>query len=236
MKKSIRLLLLIAAITALLCITAFADDTITQTDASGIYNVTASTNVTYQAFTATGTTAITSTAKTFTDGTTTVTCTNFYADAVKLKVTYAVAATGNFYLVRAQNASGTPTEGNLVYIDQVTATAASVEFTVYPKDLVAGSSYYVYMTTNGTDANLSADKPIIQFKYYAPYKLGDVNDDKVINIDDAMAIINHIVQKPGEILTGNNLLAADVTNSNGVNIDDAMEIINYIVGRPQYLK
>ena len=67
----------------------------------------------------------------------------------------------------------------------------------------------------------------------APYTPGDADDNGLINVNDAMAVINHIVGNT--VLTGNNLLAADATGDGNVNVNDAMEIINYIVGKPEYL-
>ena len=62
---------------------------------------------------------------------------------------------------------------------------------------------------------------------------GGVNGiDDAININDAMAVIYHIVGK--QTLTATQQLAANVVRGGideAININDAMQIIYYIVGR-----
>ena len=146
-----------------------------------------------------------------------------YEGAVKVKVQYTGANSSAYYLILAQNAEGTPTDKNIVYIDQ--GELGKATFTVYPSSLTTGT-YYIYLSSTG-----SAKTQIASFKYYQPYTLGDVNGDKEIDVSDAMAVINHIVKK--STLTGNNLLAADVVSDGSgkasIDVSDAMAIINYIV-------
>lgn len=160
-----------------------------------------------------------------------------YVNAERVTVTFSGATASKYYLVVAlDDTNQYPTVGddgknNVAYINQETASGETVSFDVYPKALVSGQTYNVYISSNDG----SKYTKVASFSYYAPFTPGDVNMDKVININDAMSVINHIVSK--EILTGNNLLAAEVTKDSpiNVNINDAMEIINYIVGKPEYL-
>lgn len=147
----------------------------------------------------------------------------FYANADTFTLTLNTAPAGQT-LVYLVEGSGLPTEENLQYIDQSGTDAA---FTLKPKELEAGKTYRVYVSTATT-----APKEAGSFSYGAKptYTLGDVNDDGTINIKDASALLNYIVGK--RELTENNLLAADVAAPKGtVNVQDAARILNYIVGK-----
>lgn len=225
MKKIMKMLLLAAVFTLALSVSAFAagagaDAGICDVDIEAEFAST-----------------VTVTPKTANGDTATKNASGVYKDAERVTVTFSGATASKYYLVVAlDDEKGIPTvgddgENNVAYINQVTASSTSVSFDVYPKALVSGQTYTVYISSNDG----MGYKPVASFSYYAPFTPGDVNMDKVININDAMSVINHIVSK--EILTGNNLLAAEVTKDSpiNVNINDAMEIINYIVGKPEYL-
>lgn len=147
----------------------------------------------------------------------------FYANADTFTLTLNTAPAGQT-LVYLVEGSGLPTEENLQYIDQSGTDAA---FTLKPKELEAGKTYRVYVSTANKTPTEAAS-----FSYGAKptYTLGDVNDDGTINIKDASALLNYIVGK--RELTENNLLAADVAAPKGtVNVQDAARILNYIVGK-----
>lgn len=221
MRKYLKAILFLVAAVALMSVTALA------ADAGGIYNVTVAED--YK-------TTVTVTPQTDKGVPVTATTENingtnydYYAGAVKVEVQYTGANSSSYYLILAQNAVGTPNDTNIVYIDQ--GELGKATFKVYPSSLTTDTTYYIYLSSTG-----SAKTLIASFQYYVPYTPGDVNNDGTINVNDAMAVIYHIVGK--NILTGNNLLAAEVTNDNppNINVNDAMEIIYYLVGRPQYLK
>ena len=155
-----------------------------------------------------------------------------YEGTERFQVTVANTADQKFYLVIAKDEDAAPTEQNLKYIDQKTSSDGSVIFDVYPSELRSGNTYYIALSSNAGNGSL---ENIASFKYFEAYMPGDVNDDKVININDAMAIINHIVKR-NLIIEPSKLKAADVTGDDVININDVMEIINYINKRPQYLK
>lgn len=225
MKKIMKMLLLAAIFTLALSVSAFAagagaDAGICDVDIEAEFAST-----------------VTVTPKTADGDTATKNASGVYKDAERVTVTFKGATATKYYLVVALDKGEYPTVGddgknNVAYINQETASSASVSFDVYPKDLVSGQTYNVYVSSND---GVNGYKKVASFGYYAPFTPGDVYVDGVININDAMAIINHIVSK--ETLTGNNLLAAEVTKDSpiNVNINDAMEIINYIVGKPEYL-
>ena len=147
----------------------------------------------------------------------------FYAnaDTFTLTLNTAPAEQTLVYLVEG---SGLPTEENLQYIDQSGTDAA---FTLKPKKLEAGKNYRVYVSTQN-----KAPTEAASFSYGAKpsYKLGDVNDDGTINVLDASALLNYLVDK--RTFTENNRLAADVANPKGtLNVLDASRLLNYLVDK-----
>jgi len=54
---------------------------------------------------------------------------------------------------------------------------------------------------------------------------GDVNNDGAVNISDALALINYILNDSGDI----NLDVADCNGDNEINVSDALAIINYVL-------
>ena len=66
------------------------------------------------------------------------------------------------------------------------------------------------------------------FYEIAPEIMGDVDDDGVVDIADAVLVINHFVGKP---VTTFNEKTADVDVDGVIDLADAVLIINYYVGR-----
>ena len=145
----------------------------------------------------------------------------FFAGAEKLRVTVK-SATAAYYLITAQNEKAVPTAENLVYIDQKAGTDAT--FTIYPRELTADKTYYVYVTNNLATGEWS---PIASFTYYAPYVLGDVDGKNGINPTDASLILQYCVNIIGD--DDINLLAADVDLKGGISPTDASYILQYCV-------
>ena len=147
----------------------------------------------------------------------------FYAnaDTFTLTLNTAPAEQTLVYLVEG---SGLPTKANLQYIDQ---SGTDAEFTLKPKELEAGKTYRVYVSTATT-----APKEAGSFSYGAKpvYKIGDVDDSGNVDIVDVAVLLNYLAKK--QTLTEKNLLAADVAAPKGqVDIVDAAQILNYIVGK-----
>ena len=215
MKKYWKVALFLVSAIALMSVTALA------ADGGGIYNVQKSGSVTVEVApqTADGTSV--------TAGSVTVdntTYNDFYEGAVKVEVTYSSVTSGKYYLVLALNdGTAVPTASNIVYIDQDTGKA---EFTVYPSSLESGKTYGIYLSSN--DGTLSSLTKVASFQYYMPYKLGDVNDDGSIRVDDALLLLNYVAQNT--TLTSNQLAAAEVTGDGIVRVDDALKILNLIAG------
>jgi len=223
MKRVIRVLFLTAVLAAILCIGALAGETDT-TPAAGVYNVKISSG-TAAAFSwkaAEGTAAITAQAATIK----TVSYSDYYPGAVKFDLTVTgLTANSQYLLLVMSGASGTPTSSNIVYIDQTSDSSGSVSFSAYPSSLADGA-YRVYLV--GSDRAFTEASPLATFSYYAPYVLGDVNEDGRIDTSDALLVLQHIVKNV--TLTGNKFSAADVAATKGViDTSDALRILQYIV-------
>lgn len=232
MKKLRNTLLLAGVLAALLCVAALAEN---QSLAGGFYITGKASNITITPQTAAGENVSSTSANV--DGQEGYE--SFYPGAVKMAVTYSGSvAAGENYVVLLVEGDKLPTVDNAIYyIDQTTtASTGSITFHVYPMDIAEKKDLTLYITSD--KAGFSTIKipmgyaPAGNYEVQ-PYTLGDANNDGVINVNDAMAVINHIVSK--NVLDGTRLLAADATGDGMVNVNDAMEIINYIVGKPQYL-
>lgn len=216
MKKYLRAALFLVSAIALMSVTALA------ADGGGIYNVRVVEGYKDTVTVTPQTTEGTATASSVTVDNTTYH--DFYEGAVKVEVTYSSVTSGKYYLVLALNdGTAVPTASNIVYIDQDTGKA---EFTVYPSSLESGKTYGIYLSSN--DGTLSSLTKVASFQYYMPYKLGDVNDDGSIRVDDALLLLNYVAQNT--TLTSNQLAAAEVTGDGIVRVDDALKILNLIAG------
>ncbi len=201
MKKLLRTLLLAAALTALLCVSALAAD-------SAVSNVTG--NI-LTPKTAEGETITEKDGK--------------YENAVKFDVN-ATGTKDSQYLLLVLRDQNVPTERNIVYINQAAAGEnGKLAFTgsdaAYPMTMTSGT-YYVYLVGDG-----KTFAPAASFTYDAGYIKGDANGDGKVNIDDVTAVLNHVVEN--RFLTGTNFEAADVVKDDKINIDDVTKLLNFIV-------
>jgi len=146
----------------------------------------------------------------------------FFANAVKLKVTIS-GLEDEFQLILAQSEYGVPTQSNIVYIDQETSADGKVEFTVYPKSLSSGSTYYVYL------ANASGRRELLTFKYYQSYMLGDVDENGKLSSNDALFALQAAAGK--RTLSENARLAADADKNGKLSSNDALFILQAAAGK-----
>ena len=146
----------------------------------------------------------------------------FFANAVKLKVTIS-GLEDEFQLILAQSEDGVPTQSNIVYIDQETSANGKVEFTVYPKSLSSGSTYYVYL------ANASGRRELLTFKYYQSYMLGDVDENGKLSSNDALFALQAAAGK--RTLSENARLAADADKNGKLSSNDALFILQAAAGK-----
>lgn len=140
----------------------------------------------------------------------------------QVKVQYTGAQSGSEYLVMVQSSDGAPTEANLVYINQETAAENKVEFTVYPKTLVKGTTYHIYLSSNAS-TGIQAREKIGTFLYNPPYMLGDVDNDERISSRDAQLTLQIAAQSrtPTELQK----IVAEVDGRDGITSRDAQYIL-----------
>lgn len=222
MRKLWKIFLLAGVLCAILCVGTLAAEPATT---SGVYDVKTSTGYTLAPQTANGTDISTE------NVTINNVETQFYANAERFTLTGPISAEGNQNLVFALKgdtaALGTnttiPTEKNIVYIDQKAADGSAVTFSIYPSALESGVTYGIYVV--GTKTSYTK---VASFSYYAPYVLGDVNNDRAIDSEDALKALKHFVGI--ETLSGTQVLAADVNKDGTIDSSDALLILKLFVG------
>lgn len=215
MKKLLRTLLLAAALTALLCVSALAAD-------SAVSNVTG--NILTPKTAAGGTI-------TEKDGK--------YENAAKFDVN-ATGTQGSQYLLLVLREQDVPTEQNIVYINQAAAGEnGAISFTgsdaAYPMTMTSGT-YYVYLVGDGKE--FSANAPAASFTYDAGYTLGDVDGDGKWTANDALYTLQIAVNKTtlkidnvDVPVTDAMRAAANADKDKYVTANDALLILQKAVGK-----
>lgn len=201
MKKLLRTLLLAAALTALLCVSALAAD-------GAVSNVTG--NIL--------------TPKTAAGAEITADANGKYENAAKFDVN-ATGTKDNQYLLLVLRDQNVPTEQNIVYINQAAAGEdGKLAFTdseaAYPMTMTSGT-YYVYLV--GADKPFTADAPAASFTYDAGYILGDVNNDGDVNALDAILILRAAVNLT--VLSNIQEKVADMNGDGNVDALDAIKVL-----------
>lgn len=200
MKRKLSAFLLAALLLVSLSMTALAADTPTY----GAYNVKAESGYT---LTPDGTA----------DG-------GFYANASAFTLSCPAGTSGEQTLaLLLVGDSRVPTAENLQYIDQQ-ASDGSISFTLKPKELTAGMSYSVYLSTTSKAVTRVAS---FQYGEKPAYTLGDVNNDGKINSTDALLVLQYAVNTVS--LDSAQQMAADVNRDGKINSTDALLILQYAV-------
>lgn len=148
----------------------------------------------------------------------------FYANASAFTLSCPAGTSGEQTLVLLlAGESSVPTAENLQYIDQQ-ASDGSISFTLKPKELTAGTSYSVYLSTTS-----KAVIKVASFQYgeKPAYTLGDVNNDGKINSTDALLVLQYAVNTVS--LDSAQQMAADVNRDGKINSTDALLILQYAV-------
>lgn len=205
MKKLLRTLLLAAALTALLCVSALAADSTVSNVKGGILPLDDS----GKQITAEG---------------------GKYTGAVQFNLTTTQGLiSGSQYLVLMLKDAGkntVPTAENIYYINQKAAADGKLAFTnaggdsVYPMDLVNGT-YSIYIVGDGK--SFDATKADASFTYEAGYTLGDVNGDGDVNALDAILILRAAVNLTN--LSDVQEKAADMNGDGNVDALDAIKVL-----------
>ena len=220
MRKLIVYLITAAMLVSMLAVPVFAADPATE---SGIYDLQYENNITVVPQKADGTAV--EGASVSIDGTDTT----LYPEAEKLALTLSRVTANAYYLavVIEADANGSmpsPTEDNLTYIDQQTATSGTgggtVSFTLFPKEMKAGKTYLICVSGNG-----QALAQVGSFKYfeYVPYVLGDVDADTLISPKDALWVLQAAAHNRD--LSDKQTKAADVDKDKLVSPKDALWVL-----------
>ena len=223
MRKLIVYLITAAMLVSMLAVPAFAADPATE---SGIYDLQYENNITVVPQKANGTAVQGKTVSI--DGADKT----LYPEAEKLALTYSRVTANAYYLAvvieaGADGSMPSPTEDNLTYIDQQTATTGTgggtVSFTLFPKEMKAGKTYLICLSGNG-----QALAPVGSFKYfeYVPYMPGDVDDNGRVQSRDALMVLRHVARKI--TLNETQILAADVDDNGRIQSRDSLIILRYI--------
>lgn len=148
----------------------------------------------------------------------------FYANASTFTLSCPAGTSGEQTLVLLlAGESSVPTADNLQYIDQQ-ASDGSISFTLKPKELTAGTSYSVYLSTTSKAVTKVAS---FQYGEKPAYTLGDVNNDGKINSTDALLVLQYAVNTVS--LDSAQQMAADVNRDGKINSTDALLILQYAV-------
>lgn len=222
MRKKIIYLIVAMMLVSVMAVPAMAADAPT---ASGIYDLKAASGYTnliqFDAVkTASGETV--TGAQALIGGTT---VNDFYANGEKIDMTFKGAQKDGYYFLVATNGGTVPTEANIVYLNQETASGSDVAFSLYPSKLEEGKTYSIQMSTNKNSDGLVT---VASFKYYeyVPYTLGDVDGDKSVSPVDALWVLQAVARN--KTFTETQVLAGDVDHSKDITPIDALWILQAV--------
>lgn len=224
-KKLLRMALLSAAFAGLLCVSALADDI----TAGGFYDIGTAANVKIEATASSGTVSKTS-ADVDRDGK----YETFYANSDKLSVTYSGAMdVGDQFVVLLVSGSDLPTAADQIYyIDQAAKETGNITFDVYPMLPTAMTQMTLYITSDRagfTTIKIPLNYAVSGNYDVAPYTLGDVNRDGVIDPNDALLVLQYNAELIS--LDSTQQAAANVTlpwkGDNTIDPNDALRILQY---------
>lgn len=226
MKRLLRPLLLLVAMTALLSVSVFADSG----TGTGFFDIEKTPGVTV---TPNGEGRLDVIWGSSTEGPTSA----LYQDSDKLDVTLTGAQTGCWYFILLTTAdSVNPTESDIFYVDQVTATGSTVTFSVLPMlglaDEGKTQSANIFITSNapGFDTKQIPLGYANNAAYVEPlYTLGDVDSDGNVLAKDAMFVLQYSVDIETDF-DDMIPLAGDVDGDKQILAKDAMFILQYSVG------
>lgn len=208
MNRILRILLLASALTALLCVSAFAVDDAT------IENVTV--NETFQAC---------------------VTMEVQDAEKLLVTYNNAKDGAQYLILVTNTDITDASdiTDATVEYIDQAEAAGNSVSFTVNQRKLSGNKTYSVYLSSGAqieepTAVDITSRKLVGTYTYHASYILGDITGDGLVTVSDITVLIDHLLDR--EIDTENNTIeAGNVNQDETINLDDLVLIIDRVLDR-----
>lgn len=120
-----------------------------------------------------------------------------------------------------------PGEKNIRYIDQVGSNSTTVSFNLYPDMLTTAGEYNIYVTSD--DGKFTIAKPVATFYVTEPpYMLGDIDDNGVVDPNDALDALKAYVELI--TLTPTQFLAGDVDFNDVVDPIDSLQILKFYTG------
>lgn len=155
-----------------------------------------------------------------------------YADGdVNFALTYDEATENGMYLILVLTEDNSvPKNGNILYVNQVTADADGAYFeNVYPTEIGEEESY-IYLA--GTGMEYTKLGKIVPNVEESTVMKGDVTGDGKVNMADVIAIRRYLVNKEKYPLTVYD--AGDVTADEKINMADAIAIRRYLVNKDKY--
>lgn len=166
----------------------------------------------------------------------------FHKDAARLDLKVSKVNADSEYLVFLLEADTTPTDSNIVYIDQKSGSEAgdgsSLVFDVYPSRLMVGKTYNAFVSSTSQGLMEAGSFVYNTTDDYKAYTLGDIVGpgskipDGKITVADALAALEISVGKPG--YSEMQKLAANVDGVAGVKVGDALMILQRSVGKPVF--
>ena len=149
---------------------------------------------------------------------------------VNFALTYEDATNNGMYLILVLSEEGTPKDGNILYVNQVTADEDGAYFeNVYPTEIGEEESY-IYLA--GTGMEYTKLGKIVPNVEESTVMKGDVTGDGKVNMADVIAIRRYLVNKEKYPLTVYD--AGDVTADEKINMADAIGIRRYLINKDKY--
>ena len=149
---------------------------------------------------------------------------------VNFALTYDDATENGMYLILVLSEKGTPKNGNILYVNQVTADADGAYFeNVYPTEIGEEESY-IYLA--GTDMKYTQLGKIIPNVEESTVMKGDVTGDGKVNMADVTAIRRWLIDAEKYPLTVED--AGDVTADGKINMADVTSIRRWLIDSTKY--
>ena len=142
---------------------------------------------------------------------------------VNFALTYDDATENGMYLILVLSEEGTPKNGNILYVNQVTADEDGAYFeNVYPTEIGEETSY-IYI------AGPEGYKPLGEIIPNVVVGMkGDVDLNEVVDMDDVIELLRHVVRMitiTDDVALDN----AEVTGDTDLDMDDVIDILRYVV-------
>ena len=150
---------------------------------------------------------------------------------VNFALTYEDATNNGMYLILVLSEEGTPKDGNILYVNQVTADEDGAYFeNVYPTEIGEEESYIYLAGTGMAYTKLGKIVPNVEEVVPPPAEglKGDVDLDEDVDMDDVVALMCHVL-KAITIDDATALANGEVTNDDTLDMDDVVKIMCYVL-------